>query len=227
MKRRRRRWFWIGAPFVSLLWMGVGIVLAIGLAQCLGSASPKNAFSPFAVAFHGLFILASFLIAARCCGLAKVTRRSVRVYCLGKRSEILWENARSAGGGVLRTNLFPLCPQVEHNGKAVFHFHAGKRVAGAGKHKLVDGRRVLRPPLQWRNASGRKRAKCAVECRAQAWPQPRPAVVSAAHRHWRRVRKPALSNALSERRFIKTGPEPYATTVRACFVDEFTPWQWP
>ncbi|HIQ83572.1 MAG TPA: hypothetical protein IAA52_10785 [Candidatus Pullichristensenella stercorigallinarum] len=130
-------------------------------------------------------------------------------------------------GGVLRTNLFPLCPQVEHNGKAVFHFHAGKRVAGAGKHKLVDGRRVLRPPLQWRNASGRKRAKCAVECRAQAWPQPRPAVVSAAHRHWRRVRKPALSNALSERRFIKTGPEPYATTVRACFVDEFTPWQWP
>lgn len=97
MKRRRRRWFWIGAPFVSLLWMGVGIVLAIGLAQCLGSASPKNAFSPFAVAFHGLFILASFLIAARCCGLAKVTRRSVRVYCLGKRSEILWENARSAG----------------------------------------------------------------------------------------------------------------------------------
>ena len=97
MKRRRRRWFWIGAPFVSLLWLGVGGVFAIGLAQCLGSASPKNAFFPFAVAFHGLFILASFLIAARCCGLAKVTRRSVRVYCLGKGSEILWENARSAG----------------------------------------------------------------------------------------------------------------------------------
>ena len=97
MKRRRRRWFWIGAPFVSLLWMGVGVVLAIGLAQCLGSASPKNAFPRFAAAFQGLFALASFLIAARCCGLARVTRRAVRVYCLGTRGEILWENARSAG----------------------------------------------------------------------------------------------------------------------------------
>ena len=213
MKRRRRRWFWIGAPFASLLWLGV--VFAIGLAQCFGSASPKNAFSPFAVAFHGLFILASFLIAARCCGLAKVTRRSVRVYCLGKRSEILWENARSAGVCCVQT-----C------------FRFARRWNITEKLFFISTRANAFPVLESINwwtvgASGRKRAKCAVECRAQAWPQPRPAVVSAAHRHWRRVRKPALSNALSERRFIKTGPEPYATTVRACFVDEFTPWQWP
>lgn len=97
MKRRRRRWFWIGAPFISLLWLGVGVVFAIGLAQCFGRVSPKNAFPLFAAVFYGLFALASFLIAVRCCGLARITRRSVRVYRLGTRGEILWENARSAG----------------------------------------------------------------------------------------------------------------------------------
>lgn len=110
-------------------------------------------------------------------------------------------------GGMLCTNLFPACPQVEHNGKAVFHFHAGKRAANVGKHKLVDVCHIPHSPLQRRNASDCQRAKGIVERRAQAWQQPRPAVVAVAHRHWRRARKRPVNAPFVQRRF---GDDHYA-----------------